>query len=143
MPPPPALNSAAYTAAFNEAKRLGGDGVTTPTERTAEQSFIGTYWAYDGTPSLCAPPRLYNQLVVAIADQTHLNGLQLARLLAMANVAMADEGFTCWESKYHWDFWRPVGGIRESDPGTGPTGQGDGNPHHRRPDIHAVRRARE
>ena len=33
-PPPPALDSAAYAAAFNEVKRLGGDGVTTPTERT-------------------------------------------------------------------------------------------------------------
>ena len=128
-PRPPAMNSAAYTTAFNEVKRLGGDGVHTPTQRTAQQTFIGTYWAYDGTPSLCAPPRLYNQLAVAIADQTHLNGLQLARLLALANVAMADEAFTCWESKFHWDFWRPIGGIRESDAGTGPTGQGDGNPN--------------
>ena len=127
-PAPPAMNSAAYTTAYNEVKRLGGDVVHTPTERTAEQTFIGTYWAYDGTPSLCAPPRLYNQIAVTIADQTHLNGLQLARLLALANVAIADVGFTCWESKYHWDFWRPIGGIRESDVGTGPTGQGDGNP---------------
>lgn len=125
-PAPPDLTSAQYTAAYNDAKRLGGDGMHTPTERTAEQTFIGTFWAYDGTPSLCAPPRLYNQLIVTIADQTHLNGLQLARLLAVANVAMSDEAFTCWESKYHWDFWRPVGGIRESD--AGPGGPGDGNP---------------
>ena len=32
-----------------------------------------------------------------------------------------------WESKYLYDFWRPVTAIRESDPGTGPTGRGDGN----------------
>jgi hypothetical protein len=36
IPPPPALTSARYTRAFNEVKRLGGDGITTPTERTAE-----------------------------------------------------------------------------------------------------------
>jgi len=48
VPPPPALNSAQYTAAFNEAKRLGGDGVTTPTERTQEQTQIGIFWGYDG-----------------------------------------------------------------------------------------------
>ena len=36
---------------------------------------------------------------------------------------------TAWESKYHYDFWRPITGIRESDPGTGPTGAGDGNPN--------------
>jgi hypothetical protein len=43
-------------------------------------------------------------------------------------VAMADSGIAAWDSKYHYDLWRPITGIRESDPGTGPTGQGDGNP---------------
>jgi hypothetical protein len=38
VPPPPALDSAAYAAAFDEVKRLGGDGVVTSTERTAEQT---------------------------------------------------------------------------------------------------------
>ncbi|MGI8820542.1 MAG: vanadium-dependent haloperoxidase [Chthoniobacterales bacterium] len=127
-PPPPALDSVEYAEAFNEAKSVGGDGVITPTQRTPEQSFIGVFWAYDGTPSLCAPPRLYNQIAIQIANQTHLNPVQLARLLALINVAMADAGFSSWDSKYHWDFWRPVTGIREADAGTGPTGSGDGNP---------------
>jgi PAP2 superfamily len=127
-PPPPALNSARYTTAYNEVKNVGGDGIVTPTQRTPEQTFIGTFWAYDGTPSLCAPPRLYNQITVHIANQTHLRPLELARLLALVNVAMADTGIAVWESKYYYDFWRPVTGIRESDPGTGPTGAGDGNP---------------
>jgi hypothetical protein len=126
-PPPPALSSAAYTTAYNEAKTFGGDGITTPTQRTPEQTFIGTFWAYDGTPSLCAPPRLYNQITVHIADQTKLRPIELARLLALVNVSMADAAMSIWESKYHYDFWRPITGIRESDPGTGPTGAGDGN----------------
>jgi vanadium-dependent haloperoxidase-like protein len=129
VPPPPAMISAEYTAAYNEAISVGGDGVNMPTSRTAEQTFIGTYWAYDGTPSLCAPPRLYNQIAVHIADQRHLNTIQLARLLALINTAMADTGMTVWDSKYFYDFWRPITGIRESDPGTGPTGLGDGNPN--------------
>jgi PAP2 superfamily len=124
-PPPPAMASSAYTAAYNEVKNLGG--VTSP-QRTEEQTFIGIFWAYDGTPSLCAPPRLYNQITVQIADQRRLSGIQFARLLALVNVGMADAGMTIWESKYYYDFWRPVGGIRESDPGTGSTGLGDGNP---------------
>jgi hypothetical protein len=41
---------------------------------------------------------------------------------------MADAGMAVWESKYFYDYWRPVTGIREADPGTGPTGDGDGNP---------------
>ena len=126
-PPPPALISAAYTTAYNEAKNFGGDGIHTLTQRTPEQTFIGTFWAYDGTPSLCAPPRLYNQIAVHIADQTKLSTLELARLLALANVAMADAAISVWESKSYYDFWRPVTAIRESDPGTGPTGAGDGN----------------
>ena len=54
--------------------------------------------------------------------------VDLARLLAIVNVAMSDAGVASWESKYFYQFWRPVTGIREADPGTGPTGRGDGNP---------------
>jgi len=132
IPPPPSLNSQAYTTAFREVKRLGGDGIVTPTERTADQTHIGIFWAYDGTPSLCAPPRLYNQVALTVADVKNTNDvLALARLLALVNVAMADAGIASWESKYFYDYWRPVTGIREADPGTGPLGQGDGNPNTR------------
>jgi vanadium-dependent haloperoxidase-like protein len=127
-PAPPALTSSEYTVAYNEAKNFGGDGIHTPTQRTAEQTFIGTFWAYDGTPSLCAPPRLYNQIAVQIADQRGLDPMQLARVLALVNVAMADAAMAAWDSKFHWDVWRPITAIRESDPGSGPTGEGDGNP---------------
>jgi hypothetical protein len=41
---------------------------------------------------------------------------------------MADAGIAIWESKYYYQFWRPVTGIREADEGSGPTGAGDGNP---------------
>ncbi len=128
VPPPPAMNSPEYTAAYNEVVALGGDGITTPTVRTAEQTHIGIFWAYDGTPSLCAPPRLYNQVTTQIALQRHTPAIQLARLLALVNTAMADAGISSWESKYHYAFWRPIAGLRESDVGTGSSGLGDGNP---------------
>ena len=69
VPPPPRLDSREYAVAFDEVKVLGGDGVVTPTVRTAEQTQIGIYWAYDGTPSLCAPPRLYNQIAMTYRAQ--------------------------------------------------------------------------
>jgi len=130
IPPPPALTSPEYADAYNEVKLVGGDGHVTPTIRTLDQTDIGTYWAYDGTPTLCAPPRLYNQIAMHIADQegTTSNPVALARLLALVNVSMADAGIAIWESKFHYQFWRPVTGIREADAGTGPTGLGDGNP---------------
>lgn len=128
VPSPPPMSSVAYATAYNEVKALGGDGIVTPTVRTNEQTLIGIFWAYDGTPSLCAPPRLYNQIAMTIADvqKTH-HVVELARLLALVNTSMADAGIAIWESKYYYDFWRPVTGIRESDPGTGPSGTGDGN----------------
>jgi hypothetical protein len=128
VPPPPAMDSPEYAAAFAEVKAYGGDGVATPHLRTQDQTEIGIYWAYDGTPTLCAPPRLYNQIVIKIADQKRTGPVALARLLALLHTSMADAGLAIWESKYYYAFWRPVTGIREADPGTGPTGEGDGNP---------------
>ena len=127
VPPPPALDSPEYAAAFKEVKRLGGDGQGTRSRRTANQTAAGIYWAYDGTPSLCAPPRLYNQIIMNIADQMGTDVVELSRLLALANVAMSDAGIAIWESKYYYQFWRPITGIREADPGTGPSQLGDGN----------------
>lgn len=126
-PRPPALTSREYTQAFDEVKRLGGDGIVTPTLRTTQQTIAALYWAYDGTAGLGTPPRLYNQIAIEIADQKHLRVTELARLLALVNVAMADVGIAAWETKYYYQFWRPVTGIREADQGTGPTGAGDGN----------------
>ena len=127
-PPPPALTSPTYTAAFDLLKAIGGDGVHTPTVRTPEQTVIGQFWAYDGSPQVGTPPREYNQILQIIAQQEGNTLMQNARLFALANMAMADAAITAWFTKYTYDYWRPVTAIREADPGTGPTGLGDGNP---------------
>jgi PAP2 superfamily len=125
--PPPQMISQKYVDAYYQVFILGGDGIATSTSRTDDQSLAAVYWAYDGTPSLCAPPRLYNQITLRIAHQMESNMIETARLLALVNVAMADAGIAIWESKYHYQFWRPVCGIREANVGTGPSGLGDGN----------------
>src|SRR5262249_32710576 len=126
-PPPPAMTSNAYAQAYDEVLHYGGDGSHTKTLRSPEQTEIAIFWAYDGMPSLCAPPRMYNQIAMQIADHFPLRLIELARLMTLLNIAMADAGVAVWESKYHYALWRPVAGIRESDPGTGPSGTGDGN----------------
>ena len=69
-PPPPQLTDRAYTDAFQQVKRLGGDPrFGTPTDRTNAQTIEGIFWSYDGTPALCAPPRLYNQIARAMVLQ--------------------------------------------------------------------------
>jgi hypothetical protein len=127
-PAPPSLQSDAYALAYAEAKNFGGDGVHTPTSRDAQQTETGIFWAYDGTPSLCAPPRLYNQITMQIAGPGFVDAPELTRLLALVNTAMADAAIAIWESKYYYQFWRPVTGIRESDADAALGLPGDGNP---------------
>jgi hypothetical protein len=123
------LNSATYTAAFNEVKELGAKDSTS---RTADQTEIGIFWSYDGSPQVGTPPRLYNQIARKIA---HLQGnteVENARLFALINLAMADAGIAAWEAKYLYQVWRPIVGIREAattgnpatvaDPGWEPLG---------------------
>jgi hypothetical protein len=126
--PPPALTSDAYRRAFNEVKQLGGDGGTTPTRRTQEQTRIGIFWGYDDVAWLDSPIRMYNQIGLQVALTRTTDPLELARALALLNVALADSTIAGWDSKYYYRFWRPVHAVREADPGTGPTGRGDGNP---------------
>ena len=125
VPAPPSLRSHEYAVAFNEARFLGGDGLVTRTLRTEEQTDIGIFWAYDGTPSLCAPPRLYNQIAILIADKKGTDVVELTRLLALVNVAMADAAIAVWESKYYYSFWRPVTGIRHADVASGALSRSD------------------
>jgi hypothetical protein len=128
---PPELTSPAYAAAFNEVRDLGGDGIVTPTRRSLDQTIAGIYWGYDGTAGLGTPPRLYNQIARHIADLRGSDVVDLARLLALLNVAVSDSSVACWAEKYQYQVWRPVTAIREADAGTGPTGLGDGNPETR------------
>lgn len=125
-PPPPAMGSPEYAAAYNEVKNLGGDGVSTPTARTAEQTEIGLFWAYDGTPGLGTPPRLYNQIARTIAAQEHNTQVENARMFALVNLAMADAGIASWGTKYTYNVWRPLRGIRQVDPSG--VAMDDGNP---------------
>jgi hypothetical protein len=106
------LQSDEYTRAYNEVKNYGGDGVTTPTLRTAEQTTIAKFWGYDGRPGLGTPPRLYNQIVQGIAIQQHNTEADNARLFALVNVAQADAAVASWNTKYDDAFWRPIMGVR-------------------------------
>jgi hypothetical protein len=125
-PPPPQLDSLAYATAYEEVKILGS---LNSTVRTADQTQLAFFWGYDAQPGLCAPVRFYNQIAEVIAQQQGNSEVDNARFFALINIAMADGGITCWGAKYQYDLWRPITAIRENDPGTGPTGQGSGNPY--------------
>src|SRR5437764_4027128 len=102
IPPLTPLTSPEYAKAFNEVERLGGNGVGTPTSRSAEQTIIGIFWGYDGTAWLGPRPRQYNQIAVQLALATTSDAFELSRVLALVNVAMADAAIAAWESKYYY-----------------------------------------
>ncbi|MGE5756819.1 MAG: vanadium-dependent haloperoxidase [Planctomycetaceae bacterium] len=114
--PPPPLDSAAYTAAFNEVKSVGALDSTT---RTPDQTQIGLFWAYD-RPSMGPPPIRYNQIAETIALQQHNTLDQNARMFALVDIAMADAGIVAWGTKFGDNFWRPITAIRAANT--------DGNP---------------
>jgi hypothetical protein len=115
-PPPPALNSVAYAKAYNEVKSIGAKDSTT---RTADQTQVAMFWAYDDA-GFATAPGVYAEQVVVIAKQNHNSLLQNARLFALANMASADAGISAWHAKFDYDFWRPVTAIQR--------GGEDGNP---------------
>lgn len=122
--PPPDSSSPEYTKDFQDVKEKGA---LTGGTREPRETLIGLYWAYDGAQKIGTPPRLYNQIVRKIAIARGNDMAENARLFALVNMAMGDAGIQCWLSKYFYNIWRPVVGIREASPCFGPTGKGDNN----------------
>jgi hypothetical protein len=102
---PPALASAAYARDYSEVKRLGAK---LSTARTAQQEEIARYW-YE--PS----PQGWNRVARAVAGERKLDLWANGRLLALVNAAMADGFVAGFETRYFYDFWRPVTAIRAGD----------------------------
>ncbi|MCO1335881.1 vanadium-dependent haloperoxidase [Microbulbifer sp. OS29] len=117
-PIPPTITSEEYTEAYQEVAALGGSpaNTITPSASTPQTRFIGNYWGYDGVPLLGIPPRLFNLIALQAAlDNTIEHELELARYFALINVGLADSGIAAWDSKYYYNYWRPVTGIRTDD----------------------------
>jgi vanadium chloroperoxidase len=113
-----------YDDAVRDVYRMGGVTDLDTTKRHAQQTADGYFWAYDGANIIGTPPRLYNQILLQIAwakrknmsdAEAETNNKNFARLFALANVAMTDAGILCWRENCHYEFWRPLSGVR-SDP---------------------------
>lgn len=117
-PPVPNVDFAAYAEAFDRVAAFGGapDNVNTPVAGDDHTRFVGNYWGYDGVPLIGVPPRIYSQIATQLGFKVYSNdALAFARILALVNVAMADTGIAAWDSKYFYNYWRPVTGVRVDD----------------------------
>ncbi len=100
--PPPAVTSQAYAQALNEVKSLGQN---TSTTRTPEQTVIGKFWA--------GPIwNTWNEIAENAALAHHTNLETTARLFAVLNLSFADSTIAFYDTKYHYQLWRPVTAIR-------------------------------
>jgi hypothetical protein len=109
--PPHELTSSDYAADVNEVKAVGS---ATSTTRTEDQTEIARFW-YESSPLA------WNRIARTVSAMTP--GLTLwdnARLFGLLNIAMADGYIANWDSKRHYNRWRPITAIREA--------ASDGNP---------------
>lgn len=116
--PPPALSSVQYAAAFNEVKATGSIG--TGAQRSAEQTQYAAYW-YEFSDIG------WNRIARAVARAKPQDLWQRARTFALLNAVMADAYIAGWDSKMHYNLWRPVTAIRHAADDSNPATSADAN----------------
>jgi PAP2 superfamily len=113
--PPPDLGSKRYAGDLNETKAYGAQNSAV---RTLEQTATAYFWNANNI----------NQDSQAFRDVASQHGLDLvdtARVLAMGEMVAADAAIACWDSKYHYLFWRPYTAIRHADLDSNPATEAD------------------
>jgi hypothetical protein len=113
--PPPPMTSGQYAREYDEVKEMGSVGSTA---RTAAQTDLAHFWSENFVSQ-------WNRALRGIVDGGVADTGDSARLFALANLAMADAAITVWESKFHFNFWRPITAIREGDNDPNPETVGD------------------
>ena len=110
-PPPPHLTSGKYAKDYNEVKAMGS---LVNSARSPEQTDVAYFFADNSI--------LLWTRVLRTVTGTYLSNIgDSARLFALTYMAIADAYITSWDSKRHWNFWRPITAIHEGD--------NDGNAH--------------
>lgn len=108
-PAPPELNSTEYAGFYQEVKELGRVDSST---RTTEQTETARFWARLGTD--LGTIAAWNRLTRDTAIDRAFSLVDNAKSFAMLNLAMADASIAAFDSKYAYDFWRPITAIREA-----------------------------
>lgn len=107
-PQPPTLNTQEFADAYNEVKDIGERDSAS---RTDEQTEIAYFWE-DGAGT-CTPPGHWQVIAQMVSLELDLNLTESARLFALLSIAQADAAISAWDSKYEYDYVRPVTSIRD------------------------------
>jgi len=103
---PPALDSDPYLRDYDEVRLMGS--ATSPV-RTEDETDAARFWESAG------PTAHWDRLALDLVADLDTDLSQNARYLATLNLAIADAIIACWNSKYTYEFWRPVTAIRLTD----------------------------
>ena len=102
---PPALASTQYAAALNEVKATGSKAADA--QRSTDQTQYAAYW-YEFSDSG------WNRIARGVARTRPQDLWQRARTFALLNAVMADAYIAGWDSKMHYNLWRPVTAIQQA-----------------------------
>ena len=103
--PPPAIDSDLYMMDFNEVKDIGAQNSVV---RIGLETDVATWWV----PSAVI---LWNPIASQVAAARKLSISESSRMFALLNIAAADAAIACYDSKYTYNFWRPISAIRSAD----------------------------
>lgn len=107
---PPDLTNGRYTIDYDMVKELGS---LTSTTRTAAQTEVARIW--EGGPGTATPPGQWNMIAQDLAASQGNSLYDNARMFAVLNIALADAAISAWDTKYAFDYWRPVTAIQHGD----------------------------
>ena len=108
--PAPAVTSERYAKDYNEVLKVGGTlghpatgACPAPADTDKARFWAGNFGVQ------------WNQVLRDVSVSRQLGIGDTARLLALANLAAADAGIGIWDSKIHYNVWRPITAIHQGD----------------------------
>lgn len=102
------LASTTYAADYNEVKAVGSAAVRGAAP-DSEPSRIARFWGNGGAD--------WNGITRGIVPGLGMDRWEHARLFALINIGEADAAISVFDTKYRYNFWRPVTAIRWADDG--------------------------
>ena len=108
--PPPSLTSDLYARDLNETEAYGA---LNSTVRTDEQKAIAYFWVGNNINQ-------YNVTMQTVVAQHQMDLVDAAHLFAIGNIVTTDAGMACYDSKFFYQFWRPITAIQNADKDNNP-----------------------
>ena len=106
LPAPPALHTGLYAQDYEEVKLLGS--LNSPF-RPQHGTDVARFYA------VASPVQVWNSAARQASAAQGMTLSENARIFALLAMAMGDASIAAWDTKYHYNLWRPLTAIRNGD----------------------------